>query len=336
VLQLKIKYNEPFFFRTVPLVTISALLTFFIVVVALVLYFWEQSRYVICLECKTRNLKNNNICMNCGARLKSPSLTEEQKKWFGTFGWTKNPFILNTAPDTHIGRKAEILLIIEKLNTLSGHILVIGGVGSGKTILLHWLEKHLQDNYETIYVMRPTDDPNTVINLVLSSIDKKPLRSGENVDAYRFYELCKKSPRKILILLDSMQDSQEMFKRFLSTLANLPNVFLIMAGHSEVREMIKKDMPDLFDRIAETVFLGALTRGEIEEMIMKRISDAGGKGYEPFTPQAMEEIHSLSYGIPLRVLKICDWAVANAVRDKKVVIDRPDIKAYVPGKQQGG
>jgi type II secretory pathway predicted ATPase ExeA len=334
-LNLRLKYNEPFFARTIPLIIFSAMLTLFLVIAALIIYLWQQSRYVICPECKTRNSKDNMICSNCGARLKNPPLTEEQKKWFGAFGWTKNPFTLNTDPATHIGRKAEILLIIEKLNTLSGHILLIGGIGSGKTILLHWLEKHLTDKYETIYVSRPPDNPNELINFVLSAIEKKSVRSSESTDVYRFYELCKKFHKKILILLDSTQESQKTFKRFLSTLANLPNVFLIMAGHSEVREMIKQDMPDLYDRIAETVFLGTLTRSETEELIMKRISDAGGKKLEPFTPQAVEELHSLGYGIPLRILKICDWAVGNAVRDSKIIIDSPDIKAFLPGKQQG-
>ena len=144
VLQLKIKYNEPFFVRAVPLMVFGASFTLIIVLLALLIYMWEQSRYVTCPECKTRNLKDNMVCTNCGARLRNPPLTEQQKKWFGAFGWTKNPFILNADPATHIGRKAEILLIIEKLNTSSGHILVIGGIGSGKTVLLHWLENHFK------------------------------------------------------------------------------------------------------------------------------------------------------------------------------------------------
>jgi type II secretory pathway predicted ATPase ExeA len=335
VVFLKLQYNRPFFARTIPLEILTVLFVLFLVAAAWLFYLWQRSRYVFCPECSALNSKNNKVCVKCGARIKQPPLTEEQKKWFGTFHWTKNPFILNTIPDTHVDRNAEILLIIEKLNTLSGHILIIGGIGSGKTILLHWLEKHLKDKYETIYVPQPPDDPDEFIDLVLSSITKKTLPRGKNTDPYKFYELCKRSQKKILILLDKAQESREIFKRFMSTLANIPNVFLIMAGDPEAREMIKHDLPDFFDRIVETIFLGALTRGETEELIIKRINDAGGKGPAPFTPQAIDEIFSLSYGIPLKILRICDWAVANAVRDNKETIDGPDIKAYIPGKQGG-
>ena len=172
--------------------------------------------------------------------------------------------------------------------------------------------------------------------MVLSAIGKKPFRDGEKADVYKFHEMCKSSKKKILIMLDSAQESQGFFKRFLSTLANVPNVSLIIAGHSEVREMIRHDLPDLFDRISETVFLGALSLSETKELIMKRIHDAGGKGTEPFNAEALEEIQAVSLGIPLKILKICDWAVANAVRDSKIMIDRPDIRAYSPVKQQGG
>ncbi len=335
VICLKLEYNKPFFARTVPLVISSALFALLLVAVAWTYYLWRRSKYVHCPDCNALNSKYYKVCVKCGARLKQPPLTGEQKKWFGTFGWTKNPFILNTIPDTHVDRNAEVLLIIEKLNTLSGHILIIGGIGSGKTILLRWLEKRLKDNFETIYVHRPPEDPDELIDLVLPLITKRTLRGGKNMDAYKFYELCKNSQKKILILLDKVHESREIFKRFLSTLANLPNVFLIMAGDPEAREMIKRNLPDFFDRIAETVFLGALTLSGIEELIIKRINDAGGKGPEPFTAQAIEEIHSLSYGIPLRALKICDWAVANAVRDRKGSIEKSDIQAYMPVKQGG-
>lgn len=337
VIQMKLELSRPFYARTIPLVIISALSMLFLVIVAQLFYRWWQLRYVFCSECKTRNSQNNELCVKCRARLKSPSLTEEQKRWFKAFGWTKNPFILNTIPDTHIGRQAEILLIIEKINTLSGHILIIGGIGIGKTILLHWLEKHLKDKYETIYVLRPPKYPDELINSVSLAVTKKTFRGSKRIshDIDKFYELCKKSQKKTLILLDEVQELQKELIQFLSVLVELPNVFLIMAGQSQAREMIKHDMPAFFDHIVETVFLGALTRNETEELVMKRIIDAGGKKTGPFTPQAIEEIHSLGYGVPLRILKICDWAVANAVRSNKLTIDCPDIKAYLPEKPGG-
>jgi len=294
---------------------------------ARLLYSWWRAKFTYCNECGMRNSNDAEFCKKCGNRLKFTDLTEEQKTWFGRYSWAKNPFTLNIIPDAFAGHQAEIAMIIEKLNTLSGHILVIGGLGTGKTILLQWLERNLKNKFETIYIMRPASRPDEFIDLVSATLARKTNHTHKYT-IYDFQELCKKYKRNVLLLIDEAHEFNEEFEQFLRTLGDLPNIFLIMGGLPQVREKLKRDLPALFDRIIESILLGALTFDETKELIQKRITNAGGGGLGPFSGSAIKKIFDLSFGIPRGMLKICDWAVTQSVRAKKTNIDIADIETY--------
>ena len=103
---------------------------------------------------------------------------------------------------------------------------------------------------------------------------------------------------------------------------------MVLGGLPQTRERLKSDLPALFDRIVESLLLGALGRAETKELVQKRITNAGGKGLGPFTVQAIDKIYDLGFGIPRGILKICDWAVTKAVRENKTFIDAADVVSY--------
>jgi len=289
--------------------------------------FFLDKTSIVCAECKARNIKDAEFCKKCGTRLKAADLTPEQKLWLEKFGWKSNPFTLNVMPNTYAGHQVEIALIMEKLNTLSGHILIVGGMGTGKTTLLLWLEKHLKDRFDTIYLLRPPERPEEVIDLISATIAGRANHTRK-YSIYEFREICRKHKRNILLLIDEAHELNEKLEQFLRTLGDLHNVYLVMAGLPQTRELLKKDLPALFDRVVESMLLGALSLEETKELIQKRISNAGGQGMGPFTAQAVEKIYELGYGIPRGVLKVCDWVVAKSVRENKTVIDASDVAVY--------
>lgn len=292
-----------------------------------VIYGWFHSSYVYCSECRGINQKNAEFCKKCGLRLKAAQFTDEQKQWFDKFHWNKNPFTLNVMPNTYAGHQTEIAIIEEKLNTLSGHILVVGGLGTGKTTLLQLLERHLKGKFETIYLVRPPARPEEVIDLIAATISKKT-KDTRKYSVYEFRNLCKKYKKNILILLDEAHELNDNIEQFIRILGDLHNVFLVLAGLPQTRECLKRDLPALFDRIVESILLGALSREETRELIQKRILNASGKGLGPFTVAAVDKIYDLGFGIPRGILKICDWIVTQAIKENKTQIDAADIVKY--------
>jgi type II secretory pathway predicted ATPase ExeA len=328
----KVESTKRYEFYFAMVSTLIALLLGLILLLALfffarLMFFWWRSIHTYCDECGTRNSHDAEFCKKCGNRLKFTELTNEEKEWFSRFNWIKNPFTLNVIPETFAGHQPEISVIIEKLNKMSGHILIIGGLGTGKTTLLQWLEKYLKNKFETIYIMRPASRPDELIDLVSATITKKTTHTHKYT-VYEFQELCKKYKRNILLLLDEAHEFNEEFEQFLRTLGDLPNIYLVMAGLPQAREKLKRDLPALFDRIVESVLLGALSFDETKEMIQKRITNAGGIGLGPFTLPAVKKIYEMSFGIPRGILKICDWVISRAVVSKKSTIDVTDIAAY--------
>jgi len=305
-------------------IIIGALLA---LLVGKIIYGWFHSSYVYCSECRAVNQKTTEFCKKCGLRLRAAQFTDEQKHWFDKFHWKKNPFTLNVMPNTYAGHQTEIAIIEEKLNTLSGHILVVGGLGTGKTTLLQLLEMHLKSKFETIYLVRPPSRPEEVIDLIAATISKKT-KDTRKYSVYEFRSLCKKYKKNILILLDEAHELNDKIEQFIRILGDLHNVFLVLAGLPQTRECLKRDLPALFDRIVESILLGALSREETKELIQKRILNVSGKGLGPFTVAAVDKIYDIGFGIPRGILKICDWVTTQAIKENKTQIDAADIIKY--------
>ncbi|MBU0687395.1 MAG: AAA family ATPase [Candidatus Margulisbacteria bacterium] len=319
--------REQYFRLLLIIFVIIAVLAFLVfVVLKFINRFWH-GHHTYCIECKTRNSRDAEFCKKCGSRLRLVEMTDAQKAWFGKFHWQKNPFTLNIIPETLAGHKNDIGLLIEKLSTLSGHVLILGELGTGKTTLLQWLERKLKSHFETIYVIRPPRRPDELIDLMSATISKKTSLTRK-YSIYEFQDLCKNYKRDILLLLDEAHEFYEEFEKFLRTLSDLPNVYLILAGLPQSREKLKRELPALFDRLVDTLLLGSLTREETQELIVKRITHAGGTGAGPFTVAAVDMVYELSGGVPRAILKICDWTVTRAVRSNAAIIDEPNVSAY--------
>jgi len=308
-------------------IIIASLVIFIFALLLRRIVLWWRAKYSYCNECGTRNKLDVEFCRKCGNRLMIAELTKEQQAWFGKYSWTKNPFTLEIIPDTFAGHQVELTMILDKLKAKSGHILIIGGLGTGKTTLMRLLERNLTGKFNPIYLIRPPQHYDELIDLVVATITNKTSKTHK-YSLYEFQNICAKYKGIIVLLLDEAHEFSEGFEKFLRTLGDLRNVLLIMAGLPQTREKLKRELPALFDRITEHVLLGSLTNPETRELIEKRIINAGGTGLGPFTTQAIDKVFNLSYGIPREVLKICDWTVTQAVRSNRSMIDASNVEEY--------
>ncbi|MFA5104600.1 MAG: AAA family ATPase [Candidatus Margulisiibacteriota bacterium] len=292
---------------------------------------WIISKFrkekIKCYECNKLNPSHAEFCLFCGTRLNISKLTEKQSSWFEMMNWKKNPFSLSIIPDTFAGHKLDISIIMQKLSARSGHVLIIGGLGAGKSTLLRWLENNLKNPFYPIYIIRPPEQAGEVINMVAATLLGRTQRTNQ-YSLLDLQRVCKKCDKTVVLLIDEAHECTQDFEQFLRSIGDYYNVYLVMAGISQTREKFKREMPALFDRIVETVWLGSLSLEETKELICKRIADAGGQGSFPFTQAAIEKIFELSHGIPREILKICDLVVTNSMDKNLTIIDRDDVKVF--------
>jgi len=82
--------------------------------------------------------------------------------------------------------------------------------------------------------------------------------------------------------------------------------------------------------IVKQIFAGGanLNQDGLKNFLKTRIAEAGGSGTEPFTDSALEKIFNLSKGNPAEALKICGWAVNQAIRHDRFSVTAETVREY--------
>lgn len=268
-----------------------------------------------CFNCKAKISPNIDLCPNCGAWIGTKlrrTITTEQKNWYGKWGWKKNPFTLDIHPELFTGYRDEVKSILEKLSARSGHILITGPLGIGKTTLLRWLANYLSNDVCAVYVPRPPLQFEQLIKLIMQRMGFDS-RYSTDYDIYHLDLLRKKIGKNLVILMDEAHEFNIEIERPLRTLGDLDEVKLVMAGLPESIEKLKTEIRPLFERLVLKIDLTHLAEDDLVELIKARIENAGGQGFHPFTAQALSKIYIMSQAIPRVAVKICDWAVTKAI-----------------------
>jgi type II secretory pathway predicted ATPase ExeA len=270
-----------------------------------------------CSNCKHKLPRNVDTCPNCGATVGLKmwkSISEEQKFWYKKFGWTRNPFTIDIHYELFTGYESQVKEILGKINSRSGHILITGPLGVGKTTLLRWLNSRLpRREFHTVYISRPPVDFKQFVRHIFESMGYSFEQAAREADLYNLDKLRREMNKSLILLLDEAHEFTIEVERPLRTLGDLDGVNLIMAGLPETEEKIKNEIKPLYDRLVLKVVLDHLEYNELRELIKVRIESAGGKGIHPITSAAMEKLYEISKGNPRMTLKICDSAVAHAI-----------------------
>jgi type II secretory pathway predicted ATPase ExeA len=271
----------------------------------------------VCFNCQAKVSPNIDLCPNCGAWLGTKmqeSITTEQRNWYRRWGWRKNPFTLDIHPELFTGYRGEVKSILEKIHARSGHILVTGPLGVGKTTLLRWLTNHLSGDFFAVYVSRPPQDFSQLVKLIIQNMGINTKRLAE-FDIYHLEQLRRKAGKNLIILLDEAHEFSIEVERPLRTLGDLDGVELVMVGLPETVDKIKNEIRPLYERIVLEITLRRLEIEDLKELIKVRIENSGGHGIHPFSPAALDKIFELSSGNPRAAIKICDWAVTRAINE---------------------
>ena len=211
--------------------------------------------------------------------------------------------------------------------------LLVGDIGSGKTTLSRALIDRVGDTRPIILVINPRLTPTQLLRAVANGLSIEPARfRHEMLDQIhtKLFELYEQN-REPVLMIDEAQlipskatfDEIRLLTNFQLDDQNLLSVVLI--GQPELEDRLDRAAyAPLRQRIGMRYSLGPLTLDETIEYIEHRIRTAGGDR-NPFSREAMSEIHAVSGGIPRLINTLATTALLDAFGEDAETIDPPRV-----------
>jgi type II secretory pathway predicted ATPase ExeA len=246
------------------------------------------------------------------------------------FGKTPDPAFLYESPQ-HKEALARLEYAVEEKELA----LLTGDVGSGKTTLSRALIDRLGDSRPVVLLINPRLTPTQLLRSIASGLGLAPAKHrNELLDLihaklFQLYE----DGREPVIIIDEAQlipskgtfDEIRLLTNFQLDDQNL--LSLILIGQPELQARIdRRAYSALRQRIGMRYELHPLSLEETMEYIAHRVKVAGGSR-NPFNAAAMEEIHTLSGGIPRLINALATTALLDAFGEDTDVIDVPRVSA---------
>jgi general secretion pathway protein A len=273
-----------------------------------------------------------------------PTSVENKPMFESHFGFRETPFGVTPDPRFFYGHPLYLeglAALVHGIESKKGFMLVTGEVGTGKTILLRKLMRHLEARVHFVFVSNShlTSYGLTelmVQNLGLSNKEKTRLEMIQDLNSYLIQQL--RTGRTVALLIDEAQKLGDEALEGLCDLSNLETdeeklLQIVLVGQPElVTKLNKPSLRRIKQRIAVHHRLYSLqTTSEIDHYIRHRLEIVGYDGPEIFTKEAVEAIWHYSGGTPRSINILCDTALGKAC-----VAGRKKVSPYMLMRAAGG
>lgn len=252
--------------------------------------------------------------------------SEEHKAMLeGFFGFRETPFGVTPDPRFFYDRSCYgegFGELVHGIQARKGLMLLTGEVGTGKTILLRKLMRHLEASVQFIFVSNSHLTSYGLVELLsqklgLGNKEKNRLEMIQDLYAHLIQQL--KQGRAVSLLIDEGQKLSDEVIEGLCDLSNLETdeaklLQIVLVGQPELATKLgKSSLRRIKQRIAVHQRLFPLqTVNDVESYIRHRLQTVGYEGPEIFAKEAIEALWHYSLGTPRVINILCDSALSAA------------------------
>lgn len=249
------------------------------------------------------------------------------------FSLSRLPFQNTPDPEfffaSHSHRQA-LASMVFGIEHAQGFVLVIGDVGTGKTLLVQALKQELGDKHMLVEISNPWTTPENVLATIRARLDLPISEDSPSFESLkkRLLALSKEGQRVILIIDEAHQLSERMIEgiRLLSNIETADEKLLqiVFLGQNELASMLSRySMRQVQQRVSQSYHLQCLTADETTEYIQHRLRIAGGTPLL-FPLECIKLIYQESGGAPRVINRLCDTCLLAAF-GRKVPQVTPEI-----------
>jgi len=257
------------------------------------------------------------------------------------YGFQEKPFSLT--PDPHffylssVHRRA-LAYLTYGLEDKKGFITITGEIGAGKTTLIRALIKRLDPNTTVARIINTKVSSFELLKMIARDfgIDKQFTSKEELLNHLNNFLLEQYSMgHNSVLIIDEAQNLEPATLEEIRLLSNLETekdklLQIILVGQPELRQILAlPELKQLRQRITVGYHISSLTREEVAEYIRHRLTVAGGRNKELFTPEATDLIYRYSGGIPRLINIICDAALVTGYVENVQRIDADLIREVI-------
>jgi len=216
----------------------------------------------------------------------------------------------------------------------NGFFILTGDTGTGKTVLLNYIENILDDKTIIASIPNPDFEPHDLPNLLANSF--KMERKFESKGTFLIYlrnflQKAYTNDKKILLIIDEAHRLKREIFRELDLLSNIKinnktMINILLVGQNGLDKLLKESYSKAIrQNIIVRCNLGSLTENETGEFIRYRLKIAGTEK-KIFNLKAVREVFSFSKGNPRLINSVCDFAMVTGYSNNIKIIDAAVIK----------
>ena len=266
---------------------------------------------------RARNVRNSGEFITIGPG--------DPKMYNQFFALRENPFNVNPDPrylflnrQTAEARDA----LTQGIQARKGLLLLTGEVGTGKTTLLnHLLDWLHQQRAPTAFIFNSHLEINHLFEFMLSDFAVKfdpGLKDNTLLRLHQWLWERYRAGDTPVVIVDEAQGLPDRVLEEIRMLLNLETsneklLQIVLAGQPELEARLQQpELRQVKQRIALRCKTAALSLDETHQYIQLRLHIAGADGPRIFAPEAIEDVHFYSRGIPRVINLLCEHALINA------------------------
>ncbi len=238
------------------------------------------------------------------------------------FGFKETPFSLTPDRDFYFPSSKHNALekVIQfGVDEGEGFIIVVGEIGTGKTMVLKHLTAKLAEKYEIALVFSPLLSPRELVLAILRDIGLRSHNSDESIDCLlaalndHLFKLSQDNKR-LIIIVDEAQDLYPESIEQLRLLSNFESdkqkfIQIILVGQPELLTLIEQpNLRQLLQRVTIIEKLAPLSKTEMTQYVHYRLSQAGRSDLK-LSKSTRNILWKYSKGVP----RLINWLMNRAL-----------------------